>query len=140
MLLCCVIMSIIVTSYILYSKYSSDVINPLISSVLLRHVESSGDQVFLVILNLNHFPLDRLVGDELVDEDRLGLPEPVDPVEALPLAGRVPGRVQQEEMVGSSEIQSDTSGLNQQNDINSEEMIMIWIFTLRLSSITLGEF
>ena len=43
-------------------------------------------------------------------------------------------------MVGSSEIQSDTSSLNQQNDFNSEEMIMIWIFTLRLSSITLGEF
>ena len=110
-MLCCVIMSILVTSYILYSKYSSDVVNPLISSVLLRHVESSGDQVFLVILNLNHFPLDRLVGDELVDEDRLGLAQPVDPVEALPLAGRVPGGIQQEKVVGSGEIKSDTSGL-----------------------------
>ena len=74
-----------IKNYILYSKYSSDVVNPLHPSVLLRHVEGSGDQVFLVILNLDHFPLDRLVGDELVDEDRLGLAEPVDSVKALPL-------------------------------------------------------
>ena len=138
MRLCCVIMSILVTSYILNIKYSSDVLNPLIPSVLLRHVECSGDQVFLVILNLDHFPLYGLVGDELVDEDRLGLAEPVDPVEALPLAGRVPGGVQQEEMIGGSEIQPDTASLNQQNEIKSEVRIMR-IFTRRLSSITLGE-
>ena len=95
----------------LYSKYSSDVVNPLHPSILLRHVERSGDEVLLVILNLNHLPLDGLVGDELVDEDRLGLAQPVDPVEALPLAGRVPGGVQQQEMVGSGQVQPDTSGL-----------------------------
>ena len=94
-------------------------------------MESPRDEVFLVILNLDHFSLYGLVGDELVDEDRLGLTETMDPVEALPLqidlsysafcstlkfftnlAGRVPGRIQQEKMVGSGEIQSDSSGLN----------------------------
>ena len=74
-------------------------------------MERSGDQVLLVILNLNHLPLNGLVGDELVDKDRLGLTQPVDPVEALPLAGRVPGGVQQQEVVGSREVESDTSGL-----------------------------
>ena len=69
---------------LLNSKYSSDVVNPLHPSLFLRHVERSGDEVLLVILNLNHFPLNGLVGDKLVDEDRLGLAEPVDPVEALP--------------------------------------------------------
>ena len=85
-------------------------------------MEGSGDQVFLVILNLNHFPLDGLVGDELVDEDRLGLAEPVDPVEALPLAGRVPGGVQQEEVVGSGEVQSDSTGLKGEKSVKSEEI------------------
>ena len=103
-------------------------------------MEGARDEALLLILDIQHLLLHRLLSDELVDEDLPGLAQSVDPVEALPLAGRVPGGVQQEEMVGSSEIQSDTSGLNQQNDINSEEMIMIWIFTLRLSSITLGEF
>ena len=79
-------------------------------------MERPGDQVFLVILNLDHFPLDGLVGDELVDEDRLGLAQPVDPVEALPLAGRVPGGVQQEEVVGSGEVQSHTSGLGRERE------------------------
>ena len=69
----------------LNSKDCSDVINPLHSPLLLWHVESPRDQVFLVILNLDHFSLYGLVGDELVDEDRLGLTEAMDPVEALPL-------------------------------------------------------
>ena len=124
---------------LLNSKYSSDVVNPLHPSLLLRHVERSGDEVLLVILNLNHLALNGLVGDELVDEDRLGLAQPVDPVEALPLAGRVPGGVQQQEVVGSGEVESDTSGLGiiiRQSVQGS----VVMIFTRRLSSITLGEF
>ena len=131
-----------IKNYILYSKYSSDVVNPLHPSILLRHVERSGDEVLLVILNLNHFPLDGLVGDELVDEDRLGLTQPVDPVEALPLTGRVPGGVQQQEVVGSGEVESHTSGLG--IIITMRGSVVITddgdIFTRRLSSITLGEF
>ena len=92
-ILCRCDLSIKPVTKILNSKYRSDVVNPLIPPLLLRHVESSGDQVLLVVLNLDHFPLDGLVCDELVDEDGLGLAHPVDPVEALPLAGRVPGRV-----------------------------------------------
>ena len=66
-------------------KNCSDVINPLHPPFLLWHVESPRDQVFLVILNLDHFSFYGLVCDELIDEDRLGLTEAMDPVEALPL-------------------------------------------------------
>ena len=93
------------------SKDVSDVIDPLPPALLLGHVEGSSDEVLLLVLDLQHLALDGVLGDVLVDEDRLGLAEPVDPVEALPLTGRVPGGVQQEEVVGSSEVQSDTSGL-----------------------------
>ena len=40
----------------------------------------------------------------------------------LPLAGRVPGGVQQEEVVGSSEVQSDTSGLAREISDEREEI------------------
>ena len=74
-------------------------------------VEGARDEALLLVLNVQHLLLHGLLGDELVDEDRLGLAQPVDPVEALPLAGRVPGGVQQQEVVGSREVESDTSGL-----------------------------
>ena len=74
-------------------------------------MESPGDEVLLLVLNLQHLALNGLLGDELVDEDLLGLAQPVDPVEALPLAGGVPGGVQQQEVVGSGEVESHTSGL-----------------------------
>ena len=41
----------------------------------------------------------------------LGLTHPVNTVEALPLAGGVPGGVQQEEMVGGGQVEPNTSGL-----------------------------
>ena len=61
-----------------------NVVDPLPPTLLLWHVESSRDEVLLLVLNLQHLPLDGVGSDELVDEDRLGLAEPVDPVEALP--------------------------------------------------------
>ena len=85
-------------------------------------MEGTRDEALLLVLNVQHLLLHRLFGDELVDEDRLGLAEPVDPVEALPLTGRVPGGVQQEEVVGSSEVQSDTSGLAREISDEREEI------------------
>ena len=41
----------------------------------------------------------------------------------LPLAGRVPGGVQQEEMVGSSEVQSDSTGLRRENISQESEEV-----------------
>ena len=38
----------------------------------------------------------------------------------LPLAGRVPGGVQQEEMVGSSEVQSDSTRLRREKSVKRE--------------------
>ena len=101
---------------VLDAKDVPDVVDPLPAPLLLRHVESPGDEVLLLVLNLQHLALNRLLGDELVDEDRLGLTQSVDPVEALPLAGRVPGGVQQQEVVGSGEVQSHTSGLGRERE------------------------
>ena len=106
----------------LNSKNVSDVVDPLPPALLLRHVEGPSDEVLLLVLDLQHLALDGVRGDELVDEDLLSLAEPVDPVEALPLAGRVPGGVQQEEVVGSGEVQSDSTGLKGEKSVKSEEI------------------
>ena len=58
--------------------------------------------------------LDGVLGDKLVDGDILGLAHPVCPVKALPLTGRVPSRVQEQEVVGSSEVETNTSSLQAQ--------------------------
>ena len=124
----------------LYSKDSSNVIDPLSPPSLLRHVEGSGDEIFLLVLNFHHLTLDGVICDVLVNKNVLVLAEPVHPVKALPLAGRVPGSIQQEKMVGSGEIQSDSSGLNYIKVRQSDVEMLMRIFTRRLSSITLGEF
>ena len=85
-------------------------------------MEGARDEALLLVLNIQHLLLHRLPGDELVDEDLLGLAESVDPVEALPLDGRVPGGVQQEEVVGSGEVQSDSTGLKGEKSVKSEEI------------------
>ena len=57
----------------------------------------------------------------------------------LPLAGRVPGGVQQEEVVGSSEVQTHATGLGREKSVR-ESGERERELTLRLSSITLGLF
>ena len=47
-------------------------------------MEGSCDEVLFLVLDVQHLPLDGVGSDELVNEDRLGLAESVDPVEALP--------------------------------------------------------
>ena len=84
-------------------------------------MESARDESLLLVLNIQHLLLHRLLGDELVDEDLLGLAEPVYPVEALPLAGGVPGGVQKQEMVGSCEVQPDSTSLAREKSVKSEE-------------------
>ena len=63
-------------------------------------MESSGDEILLLVLDVHHLVLDGIVGDVLVDEHVLVLAESVHPVKALPLTRRVPGRVQKQEVVG----------------------------------------
>ena len=67
----------------LNSKNGSDVINSLSPSLLLRHVECSGDQILLLPLDLHHLSLNGLLGDVLVDEDIFGLTDSVHSVKAL---------------------------------------------------------
>ena len=47
-------------------------------------MEGPSDEVLLLVLDLHHLLLDGVLRNVLVDEDRLGLAEPVDPVETLP--------------------------------------------------------
>ena len=95
----------------LNSKDGSDVIDPLSPPRLLRHVEGSGDEIFLLVLDIHHLTLDGVVCDVLVYKHVLVLAEPVHPVKALPLAGRIPGRVQQEKVVGGGEIETNSTSL-----------------------------
>ena len=85
--------------------------------LLLLDMESARDKSLLLVLNIQHLLLHRLLGDELVDEDLLGLAEPVDPVEALPLTGGVPGGVQQQQVVRRSQIQAHAASLQTEQDI-----------------------
>ena len=98
----------------LYSENSSDITNPLAPPLFFRHVEGPRDEIFLVILNLSHPVLDRVVGDELVNENLLGLAEPVDPVEALPLTGGVPGGVEEQQVVGGGQVEPHAARLQAQ--------------------------
>ena len=50
-------------------------------------MESTSNEIFLLVLDLHHLTLDRLIRKEFVDEDLLVLPESVNSVKALPLAG-----------------------------------------------------
>ena len=89
---------ILVTNY-LNTKDVSNVINSLASSFFFRHMEGSGDEVLLLVLNLHHLTLDRIVCEELVDEDFLLLSQSMNSVKALPLACRVPCRVKQKQVI-----------------------------------------
>ena len=83
----------------LNSKNGSDVINSLAPSLFFRHMESTGDEILLLTLNLHHFTLDGIVCEELVDEDFLLLSQSMNSVKALPLACRVPCRVKQKQVI-----------------------------------------
>lgn len=72
---------------LLKSENGFNVVNPLSSPRLRRHVESTSNEIFLLVLDLHHLTLDRLIRKEFVDEDLLVLPESVNSVKALPLAG-----------------------------------------------------
>ena len=74
-------------------------------------MECSSDEVLLLVLYLHHLAFNGGLGDELVDEDVPVLTHPVDPVEALPLTRGVPGRVQQQEVVGRGQVETNSSCL-----------------------------
>ena len=50
-----------------------DVGNSLPPPLLIANVEGAGDQLFLAVLDRHHLLLNRVLGDELVDEGLLGL-------------------------------------------------------------------
>ena len=89
-----------------------DIGNSLPPPLLIANVvKGAGDQFFLAVLDRHHLLLNRVLGDELVDEDVPVLTHPVDPVEALPLTRGVPGRVQQQEVVGRGQVETNSSCL-----------------------------
>ena len=71
-----------------------DVGNSLPPPLLIANVvKGAGDQFFLAVLDRHHLLLNRVLGDELVDEGFLGLAHPVGAVKALRFTSRIPGRV-----------------------------------------------
>jgi len=67
--------------------------NSLPPPLLIANIEGAGDQLFLAVLDRHHLLLNRVLGDELVDEGFLGLAHPVGAVKALSFTSRIPGRV-----------------------------------------------
>ena len=80
-------------------------------------VEGPGDEALLLGLDLDHLLLHGVRGDEPVDGDGPGLAQPVDAVEALPLRRGVPGGVQQQQVVGRSQVQAHAASLQTEQDI-----------------------
>ena len=97
------------TTHLVKIKDVPYICNSLPPSLLSPNVEGTIDEFLFPVLNVHHLFLDGALGDELVDEGLLGLSHPVGAVEALLLSGRVPSRVEKEEMVGSSQVQTNSS-------------------------------
>ena len=97
------------TTHLVKIKDVPYVCNSLPPSLLSPNVEGTIDKFLFSVLDVHHLLLDGTLGDELVDEGLLGLSHPVGAVEALLLSGRVPSRVEKEEMVGSSQVQTNSS-------------------------------
>ena len=74
-------------------------------------VDDLGEQRGLARLEGHHLLLDGVGGDEAVDVDVARLSDAVRPVDGLGLGRRVPPRVEQEDVVGLGEGQSDPAGL-----------------------------
>ena len=103
----------------LNSKNGSYVINSLSPPRILRHVEGTSDEILLLVLDLHHLTLDGLFGDVLVDEHIFVLAKSVHPIEALPLTGGVPGRVEEKQVVRGSQVQTNPACLQaQQHHLN----------------------
>ena len=102
-------------------KNVSDVGNPLYPSLLVANVECAGDQLLLVVLNGHHLLLNGVLRDELVDKRLLGLANPVDAVKALLFNGRVPGWVEQKQVVGGGQVETNTAGHQAQEQYLKEQ-------------------
>ena len=72
-------------------------------------MEGTSDQLLLPVLDCHHLLLDRALGNELVNEGLLGLSHPVGAVEALFLSGRVPSRVEKQQVVCRSQVQAHST-------------------------------
>src|SRR6185436_16107230 len=68
-------------------------------------------QLLLAALEREHALLDGAGGDELVDEDRAGLADPVSAVGGLSLGGGVPPGVVVDHGVGAGEVEAGTARL-----------------------------
>ena len=55
--------------------------------------------------------------NEFINENIFGLSHPMNSIKALPLRGRIPGRIHQQEMVGRCQVQANASSFQgQQHD------------------------
>src|SRR5687768_1369521 len=74
-------------------------------------VDDRVGQVLLALLELEHLLLDRVLGDQAVGEHVLGLADAVGAVDRLGLDGRVPPRVEEEDVLGGGEVEAQPAGL-----------------------------
>ena len=74
-------------------------------------VDDRVGQFALLLLQLQHLFLDGVAGDQAVGEDRLRLADAVRAVDGLRLDGRVPPRIEQEDILGGGEIQAQSARL-----------------------------
>src|ERR1017187_9605115 len=74
-------------------------------------VEHAGEELGLALFQRQHLLLDRVLGDQPVDHHVPGLADPVRPVDCLGFGCRVPPRIEQEAVVGLSEVQPEPPAL-----------------------------
>ena len=74
-------------------------------------VDDRVGQVALALLQLQHLFLDRVLGDQAIGEDLAGLADAVGAVDRLRLDGRIPPRIEQEDVFGGGEVQAKAAGL-----------------------------
>ena len=74
-------------------------------------VHDALEEIALALLEGDDLLLDRAGGHEPVDGDRLVLPDAVRPVDGLRLGGRIPPRVEDEDVVGLRQRQAEPTSL-----------------------------
>ena len=71
-------------------------------------VEHACHQLSLARCECEHLLLNGVRGDQAIDVHGAGLPDPVGAVDRLRFDGRVPPRVEQEDVVGLGQVQART--------------------------------
>ena len=93
------------------------------------------------MLQIGDFLFDRAATDESIREDLLCLPDAVCPVDSLRLDGRIPPGVEQENILGSSQVKAEAARLQTDQEVWTFRVIMEPVNVLfAVSSLTIEIF